>query len=178
MNAEFINHLVARGLKYWIPHQRYIKAYIDEEKELVSFPIYSRDGIFKGFQQYNWKGTKARNQEDSKYVTYCRNQTCWGWESIDPNKEIIFVTESIFKSLAIINQGYNSIALLGSTMPKQMSREFKNDVHYLFIWIGDPDVSGIKAKKYFNHAHISPQELDEMSEDQVRAFLQNIINNL
>lgn len=101
--------------------------YIDYKEEVVTFPLWTTTGMFVGYQRYNWKADKLKNNDNKgKYYTYRRKDvlTCWGLEYIDlSSKEPLYVTEGVWDAISVMNTGRRSVAVL-SNNPQQLKGLF------------------------------------------------------
>lgn len=89
----FTQHLIRRGLT-----SNYTdKVYIDLFSEIVTFPLWSCTGQLLGYQKYDWRSDKLRNNDcKGKYHTYRRKDwlTFWGLELIDlSSAEPLYIVE-------------------------------------------------------------------------------------
>lgn len=66
MNTKFKQHLFERQISITYRH-----VWLDDENEILTFPLWNLSGQLVGYQQYNWKSTKdKRNKTDGRYWTY------------------------------------------------------------------------------------------------------------
>lgn len=96
----------------------------------------------------------------------------WGTEYIDVNYSgIVFLTEAVFRSVALHRLGIASMSLLGSSCSKKLLREIRNHPKYDFVWIGDPKCGSSDAGKIMVNkigGFQSPKDLDEMTDHDLR----------
>lgn len=149
----FKEHLISRGFN---PDEYHCWV----SKDTLTVPLYCPNtGKFLGGQSY--KPTSKR-----KYITHSTTYAFWGWETVpDEYSGICFITESVFKAVALHNIGFVSIAALGVNLPKHVKDLLPNKDTVKYFLIGDNDVQGKKESKKFNGFElVSPIDLDEMSE--------------
>lgn len=124
MENTFEQHLINRGLK----PSFYSKVYIDYRREVVTFPLWSCTGQLLGYQKYDWRENKLRNNDrQGRYYTYRRKDwlTFWGLDCIDlTSKEPLYVVEGVWDAVSVLNAGYRCIAVL-SNNPQQLKNLLK-----------------------------------------------------
>lgn len=110
----FKDHLISRGMTEGISQF----VYIDTDKEIVTFPLWSFTGKMMGIQIYRWKESKKR-----KYHTVNKSgwSMIWGIEFLPPLSDIrvLCVVEGIWDAIRLINAGYPCIAVLCNS-PKHL----------------------------------------------------------
>lgn len=127
-HKDFINHIHKRsGGCINIP---YFMRWTDFEEEITSFPLWTVHGQLVGYQQYDWRASKLRNNDTKgRYFTY-RNKnilTVYGLEYIDNlfTLDKLYVTEGIFDAISVRNTGRACVAVL-SNNPKQLRNWFSS----------------------------------------------------
>lgn len=175
MISDIFLHLLHRNLK---PHL-YPNIVIDVDTNIVTFPIFSFDKRYVGFQQYNPNGDKKerKNFKLGKYFTYLSTVSVWGLESIELfNNDIVFVCEGVFKACRFHNWGYAAIATLTNN-PKSIKKEILS-LGKKVVVICDPDEAGKKLAPY-GHICITPDKpIDDMTEVEFLTFLTNLEKEL
>lgn len=142
----------------------------------VTFYLYNLTGQLVGYQHYRPMAGKKRQRNDPKfgrYFTYCPAQTIavFGLECLDPTKDVLYVTEGVFKAAVLHRLGYNAIAVLTST-PKHMKSWFRIlKRQYNLIAIGDADDAGRKLVNIVGNGFQSPVDLDEMTDEAILEML-------
>ena len=175
---DMVAHLLSRGVD---PEK--VKVYIDNETHVASFPFFTIDGKFIGFQQYTPNGNKnRRNEELGKYYTSVAEahggNKVWGMESWANRKtETLFVTEGIFDAVKIHNAGYPAFALIANNPPDDL-------VHWTkilsprVIAIMDRGDAGAYLADGFDEAYVVPDpygDLGEMPQKEVDQFISKVI---
>ena len=81
MNSlDFVSHLASRGLLTFKGKFNYWQ---DTSNQLITFPLWTITGQLVGYQQYDWRSNKLRNNNPKgRYWTYRRKDvlTAWGLE--------------------------------------------------------------------------------------------------
>ena len=176
---DFIQHLEQRGLS---PD---IRAWVDYEGEIVTFPLWGASGVLVGYQRYTWKEPKIRSNA-GKYYTWITAEykpvAVWGMEYILDNggnweSPSLVVVEGIWDAISCIQCGYRACALLTATPNKQLIGWFR------YLTMGQ-DVVAIKDSpnkkeqksgldKLANHAIMCVEEKDmgDHSPQQAIKFL-------
>ena len=150
-------------------HTKY-KCYISEELIRMSLPIYSFDGRWVGHQDFN-----PTLEKKYRYFTRTSEQSIWGLETVDKDyRGVVYLTEAVFRSVALHRIGVPSMSLIGSTCSKDFAKKLKNHQHYDFVWIGDPDKSGKNMIKRLGSGYQSPKDLDEMNDEDLKKFIKEI----
>lgn len=168
---EFRHHLESRNFK-----DEY--GYVDQEKELVTFPLYNLEGKLQGMQIYNWKGNKLkRNDEHGRYWTYTPkgNTACWGLEHVDFDLPDIYITEGIFDALAVKALGLNAIAVMTNN-PKNLKGTL-GELSKVFrlVALCDGDAAGKQLSKYGQYSIILPEgeDADSLPKQKLLEILEN-----
>lgn len=123
-DLDFISHLSERGLLTFDVKFNYWQ---DEKEQLITFPLWTITGQLVGYQQYDWRSDKLRNNNPKgRYWTYRRKDTltAWGLEYFNLSEiDELYVCEGIFDAVSVMNAGKPCIAVL-SNNPKQLKRWF------------------------------------------------------
>lgn len=116
----FVQHLSERGL---ITYNGAFRYWQDTINQLVTFPLWTVTGQLVGYQQYDWRSNKLRNNNPKgRYWTYRRRDvnTAWGLEYLNlSSNEPLYLCEGIFDAVSVINTGRRCLAVL-SNNPKQL----------------------------------------------------------
>jgi len=150
-----------------IPWENY-RCFIDEEENCITFPVYDIHlyGRMVGRQEI-----KPFSDKKDRYNTWFSETSVWGLETIPENYNgIVFLTESIWRSIYLHRVNIPSVSLLGSSTGKKFHKELLNH-RYDFVWIGDPDDSGEKlVDKFRTRGLTSPVDIDNMCDDDLKDF--------
>ncbi|HGT7382613.1 TPA: toprim domain-containing protein [Escherichia coli] len=82
-----------------------------------------------------------------------------------PESGVVFVTESIFKAVALMNCGFNAVSALGSNISTDL-RQQMSLLPYDWVCAGDNDKAGLKFSKTFTRGFVS-NDLDELCEEEI-----------
>lgn len=176
----FKEHLYTRGLRPW--HN----VWIDHEKELISFPIYTTNKKLIGYQRYNWQESSKRNNV-GRYFTHItpeyRAVGCYGLEHINDYGPI-FIVEGIWDCLRVRNCYYNCLAVLTNTPHKQLIWLI-NNIYYgrqiIVIQDNDKNKAGNKLASGFSSAIMVPdgyKDINEMEQDECSIWLCHKLSEL
>lgn len=109
-------------------HDRYLNttlhtAWVDEEENLVTLPIWNLAGQMLGYIRHRPTGTKAsalNDPKNSKYYTIMQKQTptFWGLESWNLSNTL-FLLEGVFDAARVTNLGYSAVACMSNDMSLQ-----------------------------------------------------------
>lgn len=169
---EMWKALHARGYMPYVPTlQTYYRQWFDDEGGVVQFPLYDFRGMLAGYQTYRPGAPKQHsNPKMARYFTRARQQLCWGtYLPLRPGP--IFLTEAIFKSVALHRAGYNSWSVLGSNISAPLKQQL-DLLPYDFRCIGDGDAAGIQFSRTFaNGLTTGAKDLDEMLIWQMRDLI-------
>ena len=160
-----------------------IRVLLDRDKNIATFPLYNLSGQMVGYQQYNPNGDKKLHADPKrgKYFTYISKEgkkgklAVWGAEHIEQQNPNLYITEGIFDAIKLINAGLPSVATL-SNHPKNLKPWFKS-LNKKIIAITDADDAGRKLGSVADESYEVPEgfnDLGDMTNDQVKSFLQNI----
>lgn len=175
----FRDHLRERGFYDARPH-----AWIDGPTQLVTFPLWTPDGILVGYQKYDWRQPKLRSNL-GRYFTWIspnhRPYGIWGTEYIVQRKdEPLFITEGIWDAIRVLGTGYRACAVLTATPNKQFRAWFD------FITMGqntivladnDDNNAGEALKKLGQTAHTveGGKDMNSLSPAECRDFIKEIL---
>lgn len=147
------------------------RCWVSEEDSSMTVPLYSFDGRWVGYQKYSPLLSK-KERYGGRYHTWTSEQAIWGTEYIDADYEgVVFLTEAVFRSVALHRIGIPSMSLLGSSCSKKMLYDLKNHPKYKFVWIGDPPKNGVDAGRIMVNklgGWQSPKDLDEMTNEELK----------
>ena len=159
---------------------------MNEEDRSATFLLFNLSGKLVGYQVYKPDKDKTRSNDprDGRYFSYASKEdktnylSPFGLESLDLRDDILFVTEGIFKAIALHNVGYPAIATLTNN-PKGL----KNFLYILsktrrIIVLGDNDEGG-SATRSMGYEFVLPparvKDIDELSEGEIKEWLKNIL---
>jgi hypothetical protein len=130
--TPFTLHLAERGLKPW--HN----CWVDHENELVTFPLWTVDGKLIGYQRYNWRETKIRDN-GARYFTWLddayKQVACYGIDNCCGHSPL-FVTEGIWDALRVSNCYVDCLALLSCSPHRQLRQ-------WLRMYAGNRPIIGL-----------------------------------
>lgn len=137
----FKSHLETRGLFDANPY-----VWVDWSSELVTFPLWSTNGILVGYQKYDWRAAKLRSNV-GKYFTWIGDSHkpygIWGMEyvlSSDRFAAPLLITEGVWDAIRAIGAGYRACAILTATPHKSLVKWFRTITYgQLRISIRDND---------------------------------------
>lgn len=132
---------------------------------VATFYLWGFDGRLRGYQHYKPHAEKnCKNPKDARYFTRTTRPCLWGLEYL-PRSGTVFVTESIFKAVALMNCGFNAVSALGSNIPADL-RQQMSLLPYEWVCAGDNDKAGLKFSKTFTRGFVS-NDLDELCEEEI-----------
>lgn len=176
MEETWNEHLERRGLyprgwKSGLP----TKVWFDWEDELLTFPLWSSTGQLLGYQQYDWKADKLRNNDcKGKYYTYRRKDwlTFWGLELIDlSSTEPLYIVEGIWDAISVLSAGYRCIAVL-SNNPQQL-KGLLNCLPCKTIALCDGDKAGKMLSRVCDDRVVLPdgKDCNDMTVTEIKEIL-------
>ena len=166
--TSLVQALHARGYDV----SRY-RQWFDTKEGVVQFPLYDFRGQLAGYQTYRPGAPKQHaNPKQARYFTRARRQLCWG-TYVPLNPGPVFITEAIFKSTALHEAGFNSWAVMGSNVGRELRQQLSL-LPVRFICIGDDDSAGVVFSKTFRIGLTSPIDLDEMSVEAIRRLVSEV----
>ena len=167
----FGGHLLGRGL-----FVEYLdNVFIDYTEEIVTFPLWSCTGQLLGYQKYDWKADKLRNNDNKgKYYTYRRKDwlTFWGLDIVDLNStEPLYLVEGVWDAISVLNAGYRCIAVL-SNNPQQL-KNLLNCLPCRTVALCDGDKAGKMLSRVCDDRIILPdgKDCNDMSKREIREML-------
>ena len=158
-----LTHLKERGVNLSL----YPSSIIITE-DYIYFIIYNLLGQFEGYQRYNPLSLNKSTKDLPRYYTYYNKEKVnpvWGVETLNPLIKDLYIVEGVFKATKLHNLGFNSLCIFGNSI--NACKSFLNSLHYNLIAIGDNDKGGLNLIKEIGKGFQSPQDLDEMSDDDV-----------
>ncbi len=172
-------HLQRRNLDI----RRYSGVSIDDENEVVTFPLWNLSGQMVGYQQYRPWGSKSVNndKEIGKYYQCIPfGNTCvWGIETLHYNPRLLFICEGIFDACQIHNFNLPAIAVLGNN-PLHLIPWFKA-LGRRIIAVPDDDPAGASLGKlahevlpisiYLPNINKGSRDLGRLKTEEVKQLL-------
>jgi len=165
------NHLISRGMD----PSRYPISY-DPEEGIITFLLFNYNGGIVGYQQYRPDQASKQKKNDPKtgrYFTYLPKDTdgVFGLDVLDHTDRTIYIVEGVFKAAVLHRLGFNALAVLTST-PKRLKPWFRIlRQTWNLVAIGDNDDAGRKLVNIVKRGFQSPQDLDEMSDEEILELL-------
>lgn len=146
------------------------RCFIDEDRNSISFLLHDSMNRIIGCQEH----LPFEVDKSYRYNTQSSGQPIWGMEYIPEDyRGVVYITESITRSIYLHKIGLYSISILGSTCSKQVLDFFLNNRRMTFVWIGDPDRGGERLLKYFGENGLtSPKDVDNMNIFELYEFKQ------
>ncbi len=167
----FLQHIRRRGFKE--EYCDYVWA--DLKTKILTFPLWSCTGQLLGYQQYDYRADKLRNNHSKgKYYTYRRKDwlSFWGLEFIDlSSKEPLYIVEGIWDAISVLNVGYRCIAVL-SNNPQQL-KGLLNALPCRTISLCDGDKAGKMLSRVCDESIILPEGKDcnNMTEEELKEII-------
>jgi hypothetical protein len=167
MNSKFVKHLTARCKQD--PESLGV---VDHDNQLFTRFIYNLSGKVVGYQAYNWRADKKpRNDISGRYWTWLSKPdsktTAIGIMGLEHVRwgEALYLVEGQFEQATGAAYGLNCVAVLTNN-PKHLK-------NWLACYPGpvvalcQDDAAGRKLANLADRAIILPQDLDELSREQV-----------
>lgn len=156
----FLDHV--QGRMRGVYHQVSLKTHFDLDKEILTFYLWNLSGQLRGFQKYNWKGDKTRNNsEGGKYFSISPNGSeLYGLEWLNENVPVTFICEGIFDAISLLNYG-NAVAVLTND-PKSIRQQISLLPGHKVV-VCDNDRAGLKLAKYGDDFIVCPPGEDPNS---------------
>jgi hypothetical protein len=154
-------------------------AWVDEEEQVVTFPLWNLSGQMVGYQQYRPGASKMaqNNPKEGRYFTLRKQPTVavWGLESFHIRSDVLFVTEGVFDAARLTERGLPAVAVLSNNP----SMDVFNWLHSLgrkVVVVHDNDKAGLKLAK-FGHAAVTTGEKDlgDSSDEEVELLLKSVL---
>lgn len=171
MEETFTEHLIRRGYQGSLLNL----TCVNWEKEIVTFPLWSSTGQLLGYQQYDWRADKLRNNDfKGRYYTYRRKDwlSFWGLDSIDlSSTEPLYVVEGIWDAVSVMSAGYRCIAVL-SNNPQQL-KNLLNCLPCKTVALCDGDKAGKMLSRVCDDRIVLPDGVDcnDMSSIEIKEML-------
>lgn len=165
-------HLAGRRYDLW----RYPTQWLGDAK--LTVPLFDFGGRLKGYQVYSpLADKKSDNPKEQRYFTRMsgNGQAVWGLELPVAPAATVFLTESVFKSAAAHRAGFNSWAVLGSTVSAPLKQQLLL-LPYRFVCLGDDDKAGAAFSRTFHDGAVS-RDLDEMPLSDLKELLSSFMEN-
>lgn len=170
MEKCLVKHLLSRNYD----PTRYVNQVLDFDDEVLTVYLSNLAGQFVGFQQYRSKvsAKKTNHPHDARYFTHSQRgvNACWGLETLDPEKDTLYLVEGIFKASTLHMLGYNALALLTSN-PKPM-KSWLHTLNHNLIGIGDNDAAGSGIIRIAGKGYKLERDIDEYTLDELPGMLQ------
>lgn len=167
---DLVKHLLQRN---YDPNL-YVNQVLDHDKIILTVYLTNLVGQFVGFQQYRplVQEKRVNNATLGRYFTYSQRgvNACWGIETLDTEKEDLYLVEGLFKASALHMLGYNALALLTSN-PKPM-RSWLHTLPYNLIGIGDNDAAGKYLPRIAGNRFQSERDLDEYTLSDLKELIE------
>lgn len=162
-DGKLYKHLASRHLNFNLH-----RVWLDEVKQVATFPLYNLAGTLLGYQQYRPDGSKAVNNDprDGKYFTRKPNNpepSYWGVESWNLSNTL-FLVEGLFDAARLTSLGYSALAVFTNN-PGSNFRSFVSLVQKLrpVVVVCDNDAAGLKLAKY-GHTYTTLSSGKDVSE--------------
>lgn len=160
-------HLIGRGMNPDLYCTNY-----DEECRVVTWFLYNFSGQVVGYQQYRPDVTDKKiknNPKDARYYTHLKNKDgVFGLDVLNSEDRNIFIVEGVFKAGVLHRLGYNSLAVLSSTPKPLKPWFFILKQTWNLVGIGDNDKAGESLVRTVGKGFVSPKDLDEMSDKEIK----------
>ncbi len=161
--SKLYQHLVSRNLNFNLH-----RVWLDEAKQVATFPLYNLAGTLLGYQQYRPEGSKAVNNDprEGKYFTRKPNNpepSYWGVESWKLSNTL-FLVEGLFDAARLTSLGYSALAVFTNN-PGSNFMGFVSLVQKMrpVVVVCDNDSAGIKLAKY-GHTYTTLSSGKDVSE--------------
>lgn len=170
----FLDHVQYRmGAVY---HQVSLKSNLDLENQILTFYLWNFSGQLKGFQRYNWKGDKKKNNsKDGKYFSICPSgPALYGLEWFNENLPYTFVCEGVFDALSLMPYG-NAVAVFSNE-----ARVVKQQLDLLpgkTVAVCDGDKAGSLLAKWADYSIQCPagEDPNSMKKSDLKALLGDFV---
>jgi hypothetical protein len=172
---KLIKHLKQRGMDPKL--YSFARSY---SASTVTFYLWNLSGQLVGYQQYRPNKTSKRenNPRQSRYFTKMKEKDgVFGLELLDPCQSTIYIVEGVFKAAVLHRLGYNALAVL-TNHPKRLKPWFRilRAQGWNLVAIGDNDAAGQKLVNTVRCGFLSPQDLDEMKDEDIFSLLGAVRN--
>lgn len=156
----FLDHVQDRMKGVY--HQISLRTHFDLDNEILTFYLWNLSGQLKGFQRYNWKGSKAKNNcAEGKYYTIAKSgPAIYGLEWINKNIPVTFICEGIFDAISLLNYG-NAVAVM-TNEPKPLKQQLSL-LPGIKVVVCDNDKAGLKLAKFGDDCIVCPEGEDPNS---------------
>lgn len=168
---EFYNHLIQRCKNY--PE---IFGVVDHENEIFTRYIYNLSGEIIGYQRYNWRADKFKNNDPKgRYYTYVskvdnKTELCvMGLETFDSRRHIIYVVEGGFEQASAVSCGFNCVATLTNTT-KRIDGWLKTN-HLTSVALCQPDKASMLLARNTDYHIVLPKDLDDLTYDELQELI-------
>lgn len=160
MENYFENHL--RGRMGPMYDKVIEKSVVDWDNEIITFYLWNLSGQLKGFQRYNWKGSKKNhNSVDGKYFSVSKSGlSFFGLDYFDTTKKTTYICEGIFDAISLMQFG-NALAVLTND-PKHLSEQLSL-LPGEKVAVCDDGKAGLKLSKFGDSFIICDKDEDPNS---------------
>lgn len=142
-------------------------------EESLTVPLFGFNRAIAGILTYTPSyPKKSKDPRFGKYFHRGKSQSIWGLE-VPLNSNLIFLTESIFKSASLHSLGLNSWSVLSSSISDPLHQQLLS-LPYWFVCLGDDDKAGEKFSRTFRYGRTS-KDLDELSEEERREVVKEFL---
>lgn len=135
------------------------QAWIDEEEQVATFPLWTLTGQMAGYQQYRPFATKEKRNDpkDGRYFTYrLKTQVAvWGMESWYLSPDLLFVVEGVFDATRLTKRGVSALAVL-SNNPTGDTRAWLLNQPRKVVTVCDADSGGSLLARSGHEAVVVP----------------------
>jgi 5S rRNA maturation endonuclease (ribonuclease M5) len=147
-NGKLYTHLLSRGVDFALHC-----VWLDETKQVATFPLYNLAGTLLGYQQYRPDGSKDVNNDprEGKYFTRKPSNpepSYWGVESWKLSNTL-FLVEGLFDAARLTSLGCSALAVFTNN-PGSNFMGFVSLVKKMrpVVVVCDNDAAGLKLAKY------------------------------
>jgi hypothetical protein len=147
-----------------------VRCFVDTASNVVTFPLYSLDRRWVGYQKYNPLGSKLvrKSEEVSRYYTYLSEFAVWGLEYA--TADTLVVCEGVFKAARFVSAGVPAVATLCNDPPKAFMKQLREQYHLVAVL--DPDVAGNALKKHVHEYFVPDNPVDQLRDEEFSNLLQ------
>jgi abortive infection bacteriophage resistance protein len=182
-SIDITSHLRDRGIT------DKTRAIVDEQSGDTFFFLYNLSGQMVGYQKYNpnydKKGQNKVTNRETKYYNWVGDEdngkkiAVFGLESYHVEDEFLFITEGVFDIVRVHESGYPGIAVLCNN-PSDQLKSWLETLPQKKIVIYDNDKAGEELRQLGDYSFSieSGKDLNDLTQEEAKKFLDNIISNL